>query len=387
MGGNMNALTVVTKIKAGEKPALEKILTEISTCPGNNPYMRLPDGRNTHCLRCSIIHDEENGYRLLVAAEYDGDLESYLRELIQISPGMDAIWSKCEGYQGKEFFEQFIRKNGYETQAFYIAFRDETVESIKNKAAVRAHLERLLDDQYALAKPLLSVLSNLPPSTSLWKKLRMCLATWRKAFHDWWLSLALAIVKPLAVLGETKDFPLVTSVCSPQRNQNDLAPTIYDGQMITITEVRRSRRLRLRLGFMVNEFLGKYGYPPGLFAYVGTLFSFRWVLIDNRKRLIFISVFDGSWQNYMGDFIDKIIWALDGIYNNTEGYPPGGMTQVTEFQRWILEHQWEPQLFYKAYPKETVMKLIRDRDINNTASTILETRFDSAVFTHLTEQL
>ena len=194
-------------------------------------------------------------------------------------------------------------------------------------------------------------------------------------------------MKPIAVLGETKDFPLVTSICNANENQNKLSPMQFDGQMITITEVRPIRRLRLTLGSMVNEFLGKYGYPPGLFAFVGTLFSFRWVLIDKGKRLIFLSVFDGSWQNYMGDFIDKIIWALDGIYNNTKGYPPGGMSQVTEFQRWILSRQWEPQLFYKAYPNESVVKLIRDRDINATISTILETSFDSANVKHLTEQL
>src|SRR5262249_58474446 len=122
----------------------------------------------------------------------------------------------------------------------------------------------------------------------------------------------------------------------------------------------------VRLTFLVNEFLGKYGWAPGQFADVGTLHSFRWVLIDNNRRLIFLSVYDGSWQNYMGDFIDKIIWALDGVYKNTREYPKGGMKDVVRFQRWILNHQYEPQLFYRAYPKETVLNLIRDRTINNT---------------------
>src|SRR5438045_1336775 len=133
----MNALTVVARIKPGEEPALKKVLQEINFDPNNNPYMRLPEGQKTHCIRCAIIHDDENGYRLLVATEYDGDLENYLRELVLISPGLDTIWGQCEGYRGKEFFEKFIRKNAYETQAFYIAFRDETVQSIKDKVAVR----------------------------------------------------------------------------------------------------------------------------------------------------------------------------------------------------------------------------------------------------------
>jgi hypothetical protein len=67
----------------------------------------------------------------------------------------------------------------------------------------------------------------------------------------------------------------------------------------------------------------------------------------------------------MGDFIDKIIWALDGVYNNTRDYPPGGMRQVNAFQEWILDHQYPPILLYKSYPSETVLNLIRDREINN----------------------
>jgi len=127
----------------------------------------------------------------------------------------------------------------------------------------------------------------------------------------------------------------------------------------------------------LNEFLGKYGWAPGQFADVGTLHSFRWVLIDGGKRIIFLSVYDGSWQNYMGDFIDKIVWALDGVYNNTLDYPMGGMADVVPFQRWILNHQYEPQLFYRAYPNETVLNLIRDRTINNTLVRIVSGRPNS----------
>ena len=383
----VNALTVVAKIKPGEEEELKELLKRVNDDAKGNPYMRLAAGHKTHCMRCAVIYDTENGHRLLLAAENDCDLEDYLRELVLISPGLDGFWDKCEGYQGRAGFAEFIRKNSYETQAFYIGFRDETVLSIQNKIVARELLERLLDETDPKAGFLLGALSNLPPSRKLGKRLRKKIAAWRNDFRDWWLSLALLVVKPLAVAGETKDFPLVTSVFDPQAKPAGLAPTSLDGQMITITEVRPDRRLLLRLSLAANEFLGKYGYPPGLFADVGTLFSFRWVVIDNNRRLIFLSVFDGSWQNYMGDFIDKIIWALDGIYKNTKGYPPGGMTQVTEFQRWILDHQYEPQLLFKAYPAETVMKLIKDREISRAAGDKMETGIDSAELRQLTRKL
>lgn len=338
-------------------------------------------------MRCAVIHDSENGYRLLLASEYDGDLEDYLEELVAISPGMDALWGKCEGYPGAKGFSEFIRAHSHETLAFYIAFRGETVLSIRDKVAVRERLEGLLDKNASGATPVLDALSRLPPSRRLRNWLRWKIAAWKNRFRNWWLSKALLVIKPLSTLGETTHFPLVTSVSGSQGKTKGLAPTTLDGQMITITEVKPDKHLLLRVSLAANEFLGKYGYAPGLFAEVGTLFSFRWVPIDNNKRLIFLSVFDGSWQNYMGDFIDKIIWALDGIYKNTKGYPPGGMTQVTEFQRWILAHQYEPQLLFKAYPDETVMKLVRDREINGALNILLDSGFDSTAIRQLTQQL
>jgi hypothetical protein len=198
----------------------------------------------------------------------------------------------------------------------------------------------------------------------------------RVAFHDWWLGILLDIIKPITQWGQITNFSLVADPADARAGRN---LSRLDGQMITVTEVKPFRYLRLRMAMAANEFLGKYGYAPGQFANVGTLYSFRWVLIDNRKRLIFLSVFDGSWQNYMGDFIDKIVWALDGIYNNTKDYPPGGMKQIDAFKAWILRHQYEPQLLYKAYPDETVLNLIRDREINQSLAAQLYSagRFDS----------
>jgi hypothetical protein len=374
----MNALTLVLKIKEDRREKLTEVLKQINRDPGHNPYMRLTEGKRTHCIRCAVIHDDDNGYRLLVATEYDGTLHEYVNEWLLISPQLDALWGNCEGYEGREKFEEFIRQNGHETQAFYIAFRNETVQTIKHKATVRNHLEEFLDKNRKEIEPVLYVLSNLPPAFAPLKRIRQRLRAWLSELRSNALSMMLLVIEPIAQLGQTKNYPKVTSVCPSSREQNSLAPTAFDGQMITITEVKRGRYLRLRLSMAANEFLGKYWYPPGLFAYVGTLYSFRWVLIDKKKRLIFLSVFDGSWQNYMGDFIDKIVWALDGVYNNTKGYPPGGMAEVPPFQRWILQHQYEPQLFYKAYPEESVMKLVRDRDINYKLGSILETRFDSA---------
>ena len=363
----MNALTVLARIRSGQEDALRELLAAIGSAPGGNPYIHFDEDLNTHSARWSVVHDPENGYRLLLATEFDGVLEEYVTLLADTTPGLDDIWGKCEGYTGREHFFEFIRLNSYETQAFYIAYRDETVASIRTKISVRERLEDLLDTPSPWLRPLLAMISGAPQTAGIIDRICGLWTSARLAFHNWWANLFLAILKPLTQIGETKDYSRVSTVCGPGQKLRVQAPTAaLAGQMITITDVKPGlfRFIWLRAALALNEFLAKYAFPPGLFAYVGTLWSFRWVLIDNNKRLIFLSVFDGTWQNYMGDFIDKIIWALDGIYNNTKNYPPGGMSEIDAFKAFILTYQFEPQILYKAYPKESVMNLIRDRTIN-----------------------
>ncbi len=374
----MRGLTVVARIKPGQEEALERILTSIDRSQQENPYVRLAEDRRTHGQRWAIIYDPDNGHRLLLAIEYDGKLDSYIQNMVELSPGLDAIWGKCEGYPGRAGFASFVHENCYPSQAFYIGFRDETVESIRNKMLVRQRLEEWLDHASPQVELLSEAIARSTSSRSWRKALSARLAATRDAFHQWWVGIVLRILRPLSQLGETSNFSKVTSGRSESESERGRSLKKLAGQMITLTEVKPRRYLRLRVALAVTEFLGRSGWAPGMFANVGTLHSFRWVLIDGGKRLFFLSVFDGSWQNYMGDFMDKIIWALDGVYNNVRDYPLGGMKEIEPFKKFVLDHQFEPQLFYSAYPSETVMHLIRDRQINTTLAEGLGVDSDAA---------
>ena len=74
-----------------------------------------------------------------------------------------------------------------------------------------------------------------------------------------------------------------------------------------------------------------------------------------------MSNYDGSAENYLGDFLDKLHWGLNIYYKNCVGYPEGGMAQVEAFTHWINEHQIAPEIYYSAYPQESVLNIIRDR--------------------------
>src|SRR4029453_4564878 len=101
-----------------------------------------------HFARFAILDDRDRGpdrKRLLYSSNYDGYLEAHVDELIAITSDIDAIWGCCEGYAGRAQFGAFIRAHTSEPDAFYIAFRDETVEDIQRSIALRRQVQSLLD--------------------------------------------------------------------------------------------------------------------------------------------------------------------------------------------------------------------------------------------------
>jgi len=141
----MKPLTVIAKIKEGDEHALRVTLQAINDDLDNNPYIRFSQSNRTHLARMVIISDEVNGPRLLFTVNYDGKLKAYLEELAAISPDLDGVWGKCEGYSDRQTFIKFMRKHMHRNRGYYLGFSDETVESVRAKVALRRKLEEIVD--------------------------------------------------------------------------------------------------------------------------------------------------------------------------------------------------------------------------------------------------
>ena len=138
-------LTVLAAIRPGEEEPLRAVLRPIGDdikgkrleAGAVGPRIEFRHSRHIHFARFVILDEPDRGRdrkRLLYSANFDGDLDSHLAELIAITPDMDAIWGRVEGYAGPAAFEAFIRAHMQEPEAFYIAFRDETVERYRLNA-------------------------------------------------------------------------------------------------------------------------------------------------------------------------------------------------------------------------------------------------------------
>ena len=94
---------------------------------------------------------------------------------------------------------------------------------------------------------------------------------------------------------------------------------------------------------------------------IGTIHFVRWVLIDNDTRLLFTSNFDGSWDEYIDIFIDKVHEGLDAIWSNCEGFPAGGSRDREAFKKYIEQTEYQADYFWCAYPDLTVREILANR--------------------------
>jgi len=384
-------LTVVAYIKPAEEAALRTILKAINDDPLENPYMQFGKDRITHFARMVILkeQDSDHGLRMIFATNYNGHLEDYVEAVANASPGLDEVWTKFEGYSPADGFLAFVRKHSVFNAVKYYGFPRATVEKVRLMEVLSRSIQAFLGlegvSNFLLrpgVRPFLDVLSRFagkPPWVyRLWvwfAGLGPALVAFLRSIF---VPVVLRLVEAFGAVGmnyttfsrvlNTGGDPADQLRYLAQRQELEDTYNVRDdqprqNQMTLIAEVQPSRLLRLWLAIAAAPLVTVLSYPPGNIANVHTLHSFVFVVLDRGKHLVFMAFFDGSLENYLGDFLDKLIWGLDTFYNNCIDYPPGGMRQVDTFVRWIYERNRAPSVFYSAYPEMTVTRILRDQQV------------------------
>ncbi len=83
---------------------------------------------------------------------------------------------------------------------------------------------------------------------------------------------------------------------------------------------------------------------------VGTLHFSHWVLFP-KNHLGFWTIYDGDWDKYLQDFVEKTSFAFDTVFPHVDGAPPTPVAKNAQaFYDWALEANHPPIGFYSAYP-------------------------------------
>jgi hypothetical protein len=372
-----NALTVIVPVKSEELAPLRELLTDIGQDIEDNPHVRFADTPSTHFARWVILDRPNERPRLLFTSNYDGTFDSYMRELVtRIGAGMEPVWNKCAGYtpgssQDVGRFSRFIQQHSLPCQTFYVAFPGIGVERIAQCGRIREMIDQLLDAREA-APWLTELTALLPPASTLdirpspSPSLRGVPGAGSKPAE---LSPAARLVECLVGVrpGVNPNRRVTTPV-----EQVAMEDLVVQNQMTVIVPIKRQLWPQIMLRIVLAAVTAKARQAFGSLAGLQTIHFARWAIIDNGRNLLFESNYDGSWENYIDDFVDDASLGMEAIWANCEGFPIGGCRDIEWFKTYIRENQIAAQVFYSAYPQSTVKNIMNDLQISGAALEFLQ---------------
>ena len=103
----------------------------------------------------------------------------------------------------------------------------------------------------------------------------------------------------------------------------------------------------------------------GYLASMRTIHFAHWAIAGSGGRLIFFSNFDGSWESYLDDFIEKAHQGLTLAWTNGIGFPytrflvNEGASKGRQFKAWARRSMAEGLFWFRAYQGLSVNQIER----------------------------
>ncbi len=386
-------LTFVAKVHPSRVDDLAALLAEMEGNPRGNAHVPFGALERLHFGSLVIFPDDTFGPYLVFENNFDGDLEPYLADLWQqAGPGLHRIYGHCVDYDGRgaphrDRLLAFLRSHVVRPNAWHIGNVGRSAVRIRQEAQMRADLDDFLD---AHARSGERSPSSIRQRIQEFVRQRASLA-WaqqdpgpRLSFGEragpWTKIVGLGL---LALLLLPVLLPLLLVYVIVLRGRERRDPVVIEPPA-----QEHIKRLAAREDNAVQNHLANMSYvKPGAFrgmtmrailfltnlvARVSTkgklsgltsLHFAHWALIDDGRRLLFLTNYDGSWENYLDDFIDKASIGLTGIWSNTVNFPRtrflvfGGAQDERRFKTISRRNQVYSNVWYSAYDGLTVQAI------------------------------
>jgi len=389
-------LTVITNIREGCEDRLQLLLNALGDGMLNgNPSIDFNGIHTVHFARWVVVpgctyRNVKVSPRLVFCSNYDGPLDTQLQDLAdRIPEALDDIYELCEGYpeSGKRNIQNritFLKERITGNDAIFIGTPDRTVCQIRQEEELRVALQKYLNNSKFAGKSALEVKQRLreyvfAEESLAWAKMPPPLreSTW---FRVVLLVIAALFLWPLAILWlvvlrlgfERTDKPLnmkpceldATLVKELERREDIIAQTPFS-QLMDL-KPGRFRLMTIKGVLWLSNFTGRNIFKNGNIMFIPSIHFYAWVILP-EGRLLFFSNFAGSWQNYLGDFINKAAFGLNGVLSNCAGFPKTwflffkGVHDVEHYKAWARNANIPTQIFHSAYPNLNV------KNINNNS--------------------
>jgi hypothetical protein len=402
------AITVKTDVRRGQAPALRRLLDDMEAADPTSPDSRemlLPfELLAVHFARFVVLDETVDldgsplPAQLIFMSDVDAPLRRYVTQLAGLAAeGLDRIYAHCEGYPESPSVADrasYLKSHRIPAAAVYVNTVGRSLEQIRQEAELREAVEDFLDEPghewpgrtasdvraqvraFVASRPHLRwALRPAKPPSPVFRLM--------EALHFLVISAILVVLLPVALvvvpfwlvairLQERKEVPS-DKVPDPDRLDELLAAEdrFVQNQVSAVGFAKPTlvRAVTMRTALFFIYFGMRHIFNRGVLTGVRTIHFARWVFLDNRRRLIFTSNFDGTMESYMDDFVDMLAWSLNLFASNGVGFPRtrwlifGGANDEQAYKNYLRNQQVPTQVWYSAYPSLTAVTIANNAAI------------------------
>lgn len=390
-----SAVTIVTVVPPQHEAPLEQLLETAGQDPADNALIAFGQFPNVHFARFFILPSatdrQVNTYatRLVFLADVDGTPEAFVQQLVGAAgEGLDTIYQHCDQYPGRAGLLTYLQQHVVRAAAAYVNTVGRSVTQIRQEAQLHDAIEAFLDanaarlrdlparrvraaiQEFVEQEPGLAWARQRAPSADVVYLLGEKLQLFAVGVAGIVLFPAILAAAPfyLALLRWHETHDVASDVVPDDGLIQKLAAQEDHGVQNPFTSAGflKPGPFRKLTGSVVlwgTDFLARHVLNHANLLGVKTIHFARWVFLDQKRRLFFASNYDGSLENYMDDFIDKIAWGLNIVFSNGVDYPTtrflvlDGARNEQVFKRFNLTHQLVSPFWYAAYQGVTALNV------------------------------
>jgi hypothetical protein len=396
-GGYQIAFGVRAPVVRGRVDELRRVLEGMAVWKDGGARGPFSGLARVHFARLLLLEDIQDldgrliPASLVLESEVDSPLGRHVDELVETEGAtLDAAFGLCEGYPtapGPAERKAYLLAHRLRPQARYVNAVGRTLEQIQREEELRqaiegfldAHRDELPDDargtraavqRFVREEPSLAwARGRAPAPPPAWRL--------REKLHAVAIPAALLVATPVVVVG----LPIAAAMLRYREVRDPathIRPDAEHVRRLTAIEdfaaqnqysamgfVKRGRFRRelTRVVLFATDYAARHVFRRADLAGIKTIHFARWTVLDDHRRAIFTSNYDGSHENYMDDFVDKIAWALNSSFSHAVNWPRtrflffDGARREEEFKDYQRLHQIPTQVWYSAYATLSALNL------------------------------
>lgn len=406
-------VTIITEIDPAKLESLKALLAKIGGNDIGGGIVNFEKMKTLHFGRWFLmtdarISDGKGGYSdenkfpdsLVFTSNFDGPVEEHLEDVVNSSK--DAIielYSHCKDFPEEDNISteqvvSFLKKEMEANQLFWPAIRGGTVEQLKGESLLRSEIQSFLDasikDGSIRGKKPEDIKKQIVEFVKGDDRLSWALTPrakptfgWKFKYYGTLVGKLIILLPVLLLLGI---WALLVGIFNKRDNKyrkeihrsSDFEALlknedrIFMNQLTVYGGLKRPywfRTFQLRLGLWLFSLNGVYRSNKGKLSGIETIHFARWAVFNKGKNVMFLSNYDGAWEIYLSEFIDRSAAAMNLTFGTTLSYPKvkglfgEGAHDEQAFKTVVRNNQYPCQVWYSAYPRLTVKNILNNKKI------------------------